>query len=110
MWREHLALFGAEPVTDRTVVDRNRVTGGGVTAGIDFALTLTAIIRGEDHARMVQLAYEYDPQPPFDAGRPEQAGEALVATYRRRADAIAPDREANLMAAVRRRGFAAPEA
>ena len=50
---EQLRLFGAEPVSARTVVDRNRVTGGGVTAGIDFALTLTAMLRGEDHARMV---------------------------------------------------------
>jgi len=58
-WREHLALFGAEPVAERVVFDRNRVTGGGVTAGIDFALALTAAIRGEAHARLLQLALEY---------------------------------------------------
>ena len=76
-------LFGAEPVAERVVFDRNRVTGGGVTAGIDFALALTAAIRGEDHARLVQLALEYDPAPPFNSGSPERAGEALLAAYQR---------------------------
>ena len=71
----------AVPVEARVVRDGNLVTGGGVTAGIDFALTLTAQVRGEAHARLVQLALEYDPQPPFDAGSPERAGEALVAQY-----------------------------
>ena len=107
-WHEHLALFGAEPVQGRTVVDRNRVTGGGVTAGIDFALTLTALIRGEEHARLVQLSLEYDPAPPFDAGSPARAGEELVALYRRRADKLAPGREAELRAAAGRRGRAGP--
>ncbi|WP_425230884.1 DJ-1/PfpI family protein [Sphingomonas sp.] len=104
-WHNHLALFGATPVQARTVVDRNRVTGGGVTAGIDFALTLAALIRGEDTARMLQLAFEYDPAPPFDAGTPERAGEALVAAYRRRAALLAPNREEELKAAAARRGF-----
>ncbi len=104
-WHEHLALFGAEPVQARTVTDRNRVTGGGVTAGIDFALTLTAALRGEEHARMVQLGFEYDPQPPFAAGSPEQAGPERVAAYRRRMDALAPTRAADLRAAAVRRGF-----
>ena len=104
-WAEHLALFGAERIDTRTVVDRNRVTGGGVTAGIDFALTLAALIRGDDHARMLQLAFEYDPAPPFDAGSPDRAGEALVAAYRRRADRLAPKREAQLRAAAARCGF-----
>ena len=107
-WHEHLALFGAEPTEGRTVVDRNRVTGGGVTAGIDFALALTALIKGEDHARLVQLSLEYDPQPPFDAGSPARAGEALVAQYRRRADRFAPGREEELRAAAARWAPAAP--
>ena len=81
-WREHLALFGAEPVAERVVFDRNRVTGGGVTAGIDFALALTAAIRGEAHARLIQLALEYDPAPPFNSGSPERAGAEMVAFYR----------------------------
>ncbi|KQM62745.1 thiamine biosynthesis protein ThiJ [Sphingomonas sp. Leaf17] len=104
-WHEHLALFGAQPVRARTVTDRNRVTGGGVTAGIDFALTLTAALRGEAHARMVQLGFEYDPQPPFAAGSPEQAGPERVAAYRRRMDTLAPTRAADLRAAAVRRGF-----
>ena len=104
-WHEQLALFRAEPVRARTVVDRNRVTGGGVTAGIDFALTLAALLKGDDHARMLQLAFEYDPAPPFDAGCPESAGEEIVAAYRRRAHRLAPDREAELRAAALRRGF-----
>ena len=105
--REQLRLFGAEPVAERTVVDRNRVTGGGVTAGIDFALTLTALLRGEDHARLVQLSLEYDPQPPFDAGSPERADPALVALYRERVARLAPDRDTELAALAKRRGFAA---
>lgn len=101
-WREHLALFGAEPVAERIVFDRNRATGGGVTAGIDFALALTAAIRGEAHARAVQLGLEYDPAPPFDSGSPEKAGERLVAAVRERSDRMAPDREARIRAVAER--------
>lgn len=59
-WAAHhlLGLFGVIPVHERIVFDRNRVTGGGVTAGIDFALALAAAIRGEDHARFIQLSLE----------------------------------------------------
>jgi cyclohexyl-isocyanide hydratase len=77
-WRDQLALFGAIPVAERVVFDRNRVTGGGVTAGIDFGLALLAELRGEEHARLVQLGLEYDPAPPFDSGSPEAEGPALV--------------------------------
>ena len=104
-WHKHLSLFEAVPVQARTVVDRNRVTGGGVTAGIDFALTLAALIRGEDHARLLQLAFEYDPAPPFDAGSPGRAGPALVEAYRRRATKLAPNRDGELIAAAAARGF-----
>lgn len=107
-WMDMLPVFGAEPVGERVVTDRNRVTGGGVTAGIDFAITLTAALRGETHARAVQLSLEYDPRPPFDAGSPERAGAELVALYRRRADRLAPAREARLRAVVARRAQAAP--
>jgi cyclohexyl-isocyanide hydratase len=106
-WRDHLALFGAEPVAERVVFDRNRVTGGGVTAGIDFALALTAAIRGEAHARMIQLALEYDPAPPFDSGSPERAGGALLAAYHQRMEALAPGREQRIEATARRHGFIA---
>jgi cyclohexyl-isocyanide hydratase len=101
-WREHLALFGADPVAERIVFDRNRVTGGGVTAGIDFALALTAAIRGEAHAKAVQLSLEYDPAPPFDAGSPEKAGEQLAAFIRDRTNRLAPDRAKRIEAAAER--------
>ncbi|MDZ3832844.1 MAG: DJ-1/PfpI family protein [Sphingopyxis sp.] len=75
--RDELALFGAIPSADRVVQDRNRLTGGGVTAGIDFGLTLAALIRGEEAAQRIQLVIEYAPAPPFDAGTPETAPPAI---------------------------------
>ncbi len=75
---ENLSAFGAEPVHQRVVVDRNRVTGGGVTSGIDFGLALLAMLRGDISAKVTQLAMEYDPQPPFSAGSPELAGPAVT--------------------------------
>lgn len=104
-WRDYLAMFGAEMVPERVVVDRNRVTGGGVTAGIDFALTLMAEVRGDQFAKAVQLSLEYDPAPPFDAGSPEKAGPELVATYQRRVAQLAPDRKEKFRAAAARLGF-----
>ncbi|WP_231731727.1 DJ-1/PfpI family protein [Sphingomonas sp. CCH5-D11] len=104
-WRDMLPLFGATPVAERVVIDRNRVTGGGVTAGIDFALSLTALIRGEMHAQAVQLSLEYDPAPPFDAGTPDRAGEAIVAGFQERMAKLAPGREEELRSLAVRRGF-----
>ena len=101
-WRDHLRLFGAEPVAERVVFDRNRVTGGGVTGGIDFGFALMAAVRGEAHARLIQLGLEYDPHPPFDSGSPEQAGEEMVALYHQRMQLLAPDREAQMQAAAQR--------
>ncbi len=103
--RHMLPLFGAEPVAERVVFDRNRVTGGGVTAGIDFALTLTAILRGEDHAKAVQLSLEYDPQPPFDSGSPERAGPGIVAAVGGRTRSLVPTRDDDLRALAKRRGY-----
>ena len=76
--REHLAKLGVEVGTDRVVIDRNRITGGGVTAGIDFGLTIASILYGEETAKIVQLLIEYNPAPPFDVGSPEKAGSELV--------------------------------
>ncbi len=87
-----LALWGATPVRERVVFDRNRVTGGGVTAGIDFALALVAAIQGEDHARFVQLSIEYDPAPPFDSGSPDRADAATLEKYHALAKRMNPDR------------------
>lgn len=72
-----LPMFGATPVRERVVIDRNRMTGGGVTAGIDFGLTLIARIWGEDQAKLIQLGTEYNPAPPFSAGSPDTALEVL---------------------------------
>lgn len=85
-WAYHdlLSAVGAIPVKDRVVIDRNRITGGGVTAGIDFGLRVTAELCGEDVARAIQLGVEYDPAPPFDAGSPERAGAELTALVRAR--------------------------
>ena len=77
-----LEAVGAVPVHERVVVDGNRFTGGGVTAGIDFGLRLLAELRGEDVAQMTQLLLEYDPEPPFTTGHPRLAGPELVATAR----------------------------
>jgi cyclohexyl-isocyanide hydratase len=76
--RDALSAFGAEPVEARVVIDRNRVTGGGVTAGIDFGLVLLAKLRGDEAAKLTQLAMEYDPEPPFQAGSPKTAGPVIV--------------------------------
>jgi cyclohexyl-isocyanide hydratase len=76
--RDLLAYMGATVRTDRVVWDRNRVTGGGVTAGIDFGLTVAAKLAGEATAKRIQLLIEYDPKPPFDSGSPEHAGAATV--------------------------------
>ena len=81
---ELLAAFGARHVPGRVVVDRNRVTGGGITAGIDFALRLAAELAGDDVAKRIQLGLEYDPAPPFRSGHPDVADPALVAELRAR--------------------------
>ncbi len=79
MAKDLLPAFGAEVAEGRWVIDRNRASGGGVTAGIDFGLALLAHISGnEEVARQVQLIMEYSPNPPFSAGTPETAGPALT--------------------------------
>jgi cyclohexyl-isocyanide hydratase len=75
---ELLSLVGAEPVAERVVVDRNRITGGGVTAGIDFGLTVAGRLHGDAVAKEIQLIMEYDPAPPFRAGSPRTADAATV--------------------------------
>lgn len=77
--RDLLPHFGAIPVAERVVTDRNRITGAGVTAGIDFGLALIERLRDTDYARAVQLLAEYDPAPPFDAGTPAKAGAKVTA-------------------------------
>jgi cyclohexyl-isocyanide hydratase len=95
-WHDYLPLFGVVPVRQRVVFDRNRATGGGVTAGIDFGFALMAEIAGEEHAKMVQLALEYDPAPPFDSGVPEKASPEALAGMSARYAALASDRDARV--------------
>jgi len=73
MAMDDLSALGAIAVRERIVSDRNRITGAGVTAGIDFALAVIAQLWGEPIARAIQLGLEYDPQPPFTAGSPRTA-------------------------------------
>jgi cyclohexyl-isocyanide hydratase len=75
--RDLLPQLGAELVVNRVVQDRNRITAGGITAGIDFGLRVAAELRGEDYARFLTLALEYDPQPPLGPGTPEKATPAV---------------------------------
>jgi cyclohexyl-isocyanide hydratase len=82
LWRDYLELFGAIPTDARIVRDRNRLTGGGVTAGLDFGLALLAELKGEERARLTQLGAEYDPDPPFDSGSPTAAGPERVERFK----------------------------
>lgn len=75
--RDLLPQLGAELVVNRVVQDRNRITAGGITAGIDFGLRVAAELRGEDYARFLTLALEYDPQPPYGPGTPANATPAV---------------------------------
>ena len=77
-----LGMLGAEPTWKRVVKDRDRITGGGITAGIDFGLAVVAELRDEVAAREIQLMMEYDPDPPFDSGSPKTADRALVEEVR----------------------------
>jgi cyclohexyl-isocyanide hydratase len=101
-WRETLALFGAIPDSGRVVRDGNIVTGGGVTAGIDFALSLVAEIAGPEVAQAIQLQIEYAPAPPFEAGSPETAPPAILARLREQNEAAAQQRRKAVEAAALR--------
>jgi len=99
---DFLAPYGALPTKTRVCVDRNRVTGGGVTAGIDFALTLVSILADRETAEAIQLRLEYNPAPPFTSGSPDTAPPEALARLKQR---TAPGREyraaANARAAAR---------
>jgi cyclohexyl-isocyanide hydratase len=77
-YRDLLSLLGAQPVAERVVIDRNRITGAGVTSGIDLALVVASVLFGEEIAQAIQLGIEYDPQPPFQGGSPKSADPRLV--------------------------------
>lgn len=99
-WRDSLAAFGAIPDPARVVRQGNIITGGGVTAGIDMALTVLAEIAGADYAQAVQLGIEYAPLPPFDSGTPERARPEILAAARKRSDAVRAVRDAAVQRAA----------
>ena len=96
-----LAAFGALPTPARVVRDGALVTGGGVTAGIDFALTLVEALAGRDVAETIQLSLEYAPEPPFAAGSPTTARPEIVARVRAAGAAVRAERERLALAARR---------
>src|ERR1700687_4105558 len=99
---DYLAPFGATPAKTRVCVDRNRITGGGVTAGIDFALTLVSIMVDRQTAEAIQLRLEYNPAPPFNAGSPDTAPPEILALMKEKiAPALARRVEAIRRAAAR---------
>ena len=99
-YMELLPAFGAKPVDRRVVVDRNRITAGGVTAGIDFGLRVVAEIAGADVAKAIELELEYDPEPPFRSGHPRVAEPALVAEAKRKVAERLAERKARIEAAL----------
>lgn len=105
---DDLAYFGATPTRERVVIDRNRVTGAGVTSGIDFGLTLYAMLIGEEAARAKQLTLEYDPEPPFRGGSPKTADAAMLDAARTGfaayIDTVAPHARQTLEEAAQRLG------
>ena len=80
--REALAQFGAEPSSARVCVDRNRLTGGGITSGVDFGIAVAGLWAGESIGRVIELIMEYAPQPPYGTGRPELADPQTLAAAR----------------------------
>lgn len=99
---EYLSAFGATPTNTRVCTDRNRITGGGVTAGIDFALTVVSVLVDRETAEAIQLGIEYNPAPPFNSGSPDTAPAEIVARVRERlAKSESPRREAIARAAAR---------
>jgi cyclohexyl-isocyanide hydratase len=100
MSMEFLPAFGAIPVHERVVVDGNVITGGGVTAGIDFGLRVVAEVAGEETARSIQLGIEYDPHPPFDSGHPRSASAEIVKAATTKAGSRQEARRAQVMKAA----------
>ncbi|MCC5809739.1 MAG: DJ-1/PfpI family protein [Ectothiorhodospiraceae bacterium] len=101
-WRELLTPFGARPVSARVVRDGNIITGGGVTAGIDFALSVAQEVAGPTVAQAIQLALEYAPEPPFNAGGPETAPAEVRALVERRLAASREKRQRDVALAAAR--------
>lgn len=103
-----LPYFGATPGDERVVVDGNLVCAAGVTAGIDGALRVAAMLRGDEAAKAIQLYMQYAPEPPFNAGSPETAGPEIVASVRELAQNLITRREKTARRVAKRLGIAVP--
>ena len=103
-WRELLEPFGAVVDDSRVARDGNIITGGGVTAGLDFAFVMLAELAGETLAKSVQLGLEYAPSPPFNSGRPELAAPEILAAVNARMAPLARGRRAAVEALAARLG------
>jgi cyclohexyl-isocyanide hydratase len=101
-WRDALSAFGAIPDSGRVVRDGNVFTGGGVTAGIDFALTVLTEVAGDEFAQSIQLGIEYAPAPPFNSGRPELAPAHILANTQQRYERVRSARDAAVKRAAAR--------
>ena len=99
--RPYLSKFGAIPDDGRVVIDRNRASGGGVTAGVDFGLTMVAHWTGRQNGELIELIMEYAPEPPFNTGRPELASHEVLEIARQMAGPMMPE-ELATQAAIRR--------
>src|ERR1051326_173724 len=101
-WRDLLRPFGAIPDEGRVVRDGNVITGGGVTAGIDFALSIVAEIAGDDYAQSVQMSIEYAPAPPFNSRRPNLAPANVLTSTMERYERVRHLRDAAIERAAAR--------
>ncbi len=102
--RDLLAKLGATPVAERVVEDRSRITGAGVTAGLDLAFVIASRLTGENYAKAEMLNTEYDPDPPFKAGTPHDAGEVVAGAVRRMYAGLLTAVEGQVAAAAKRLG------
>lgn len=95
-----LDAFGATPVHERVVIDRNRCTGGGVTAGVDIGLTIAGILAGEETGRLIELVLEYNPSPPFGTGHPTLADQSTLDMANMATGAVMPQDRIRQIAAA----------
>lgn len=100
---DQLSLFGVTAEPRRIVIDRNRITGAGVTSGVDFAFSVVAKLRGDELAKRLELLLEYDPAPPFRTGSPQLAGPAMVDDVRRLVAPMLAERRRQSIAAAQQR-------
>ncbi|NEO38994.1 MAG: DJ-1/PfpI family protein [Moorea sp. SIOASIH] len=95
-----LDAFGAIPVHERVVIDRNRCTGGGMTAGVDIGLTMVGQLAGKELGQMTEMILEYNPEPPFKTGHPTISDRATIEKAKQMFESIAPEDRIRSIAAT----------